>query len=435
MKNESGQIKIESLSYGGSGVGRDSGKVVFVPLTAPGDIITYHTIEEKKGYIKAELSGIIEPSTKRITPACPVFGECGGCSWQYLSYKEQLMAKSEIFRETMWRLGTVEKDRIFEIIDTHSEWHYRNRAQFKVSYVNGRLHIGFYRKKSRDIVEMNSCAIMSPLINETISLFKKLLLKTPFIERISQIDISVDDADKAAVAVMHISSDFKKNDVEFAETIFSTENKLVGLFFKSGKNSSAKKVFAKKKGILTYCVPTNNREIDLKFSPGGFTQVNYLQNKKMVEMVVGIAGEGKTEKVLDLFCGIGNFSLPLATISKKVTAVENNKTSIFDGTRNAEELGIKNCSFIAGRAEDHISGDYDLAIVDPPREGAASVIKKLVKNEVPRVIYVSCNPTTLARDLRLMTRGGYKIVSSQPIDLFPQTWHIESVTEIALQSD
>jgi len=433
MENSSGQIKIESLSYGGNGVGRDGGKVVFVPLTAPGDIVAYRTIEEKKGYIKAELSRLIEPSAKRREPPCPVSGECGGCSWQYLPYQEQLSAKREIFKETMWRLGTVEKDRILEIIAAPSEWHYRNRAQFKASFANGRLRIGFYRRKSRAIVEMNSCAIMSPLINETLSLFKKRLLEAPFRERVSRIDISVDDADEGAVAVIHLDSSLKKNDVIFARKNFSTQDKLRGLFFRSGKTSALEEVFSCDNGLLTYSVPAKGKEIDLKFSPGGFTQVNYLQNRRLVELVVDIAGKGRAEKVLDLFCGIGNFSLPLAAISKKVTAVESNKASICDAIRNAKEQGRKNCNFIAGRAENYISENYDLAVVDPPREGAASVIKKLVRQKVPRVIYVSCNPATLARDLRLMTRGGYKILSSRPVDLFPQTYHIESVTEIALQ--
>ncbi|MDT8316565.1 MAG: 23S rRNA (uracil(1939)-C(5))-methyltransferase RlmD [bacterium] len=429
MKNE---IKIETLTYGGNGLGRQEGKVVFVPLTAPGDRVEFNPIKEKKGYIEAELTKIVEPSPIRREPPCPLFGECGGCSWQHLPYGEQMKAKEEIFRETLWRLGTVEKENILPIIPAPMELNYRNRAQFKVRFTEGKLSAGFYRRHSHALIDMDSCPLMSPLINSIFAALKGGLAAAPFRDKLSQIDISVDDSDRRGFVIFHLITDPTKADKQFARETVSSMEGLEGLFFRCDKKPALTKIFIKNNEFLDYSLVVNGKKLKLAFSPGGFTQVNYAQNRRLVEEAVKIAGKGDVGKALDLYCGIGNFSLPLAELSKEVTAIEGNKKTIEDGKGNAKNAGSANCRFIAGDALKQIHTinleDIDLALIDPPREGAAKVMKKLAAAGVAKIIYISCNPTTLARDLRYLTRSGYTVVSSQPIDLFPQTWHIESIT-------
>lgn len=429
MKNE---IKIETLVYGGNGLGRQNGKVVFIPLTAPGDTVEFNPKKEKKGYIEGELLNIVESSPIRREPPCPVFGECGGCSWQHLPYEEQLKAKEDIFRETMWRLGTVERESILPIIAAPSEFNYRNRAQFKASVIEGQFHAGFFKRQSHALIDIDSCPLMSPLINSIFAEMKNLLAEAPFKEKVSQIEISVDDSDKCGLTILHLMSDPTKTDKKFARENLSDINGMDGLFFRHGRKPGNTKIFLKNDAPLDYSLEVKGEELKLAFSPGGFTQVNYAQNRRLIEEAIEVAGRGKIGRALDLYCGIGNFSLPLAKISKKVTAIESFAKAIDDGNENAKRNGINNCNFIAASALKEIFKtdlrDIDLALIDPPRDGAAKVMKRLAEYEVPRIIYVSCNPTTLARDLRYLTRSGYTIVSSRPIDLFPQTWHIESIT-------
>jgi len=428
------ELTIDSLAYGGSGIGRLNGKVVFVPLTAPGDVVSFRDVREKKGYIEGEIVDILQASPLRREPPCHVFGDCGGCSWQHLPYEEQAGAKEEIFRETLWRLGTVEKENILPIIAAPSELNYRNRAQFKVRYVEDRLHIGFYRKKSHFVIDIESCPIMSPLINNTINRLRDALKEAPFKGEMPQIDISVNDNDSEAVVIIHLTGRPSADDINFAKNKLSDIQGLKALFFKSGRGNALTKIFAEEKGRLKYRLKIKDEEIKLAFSPGGFTQVNYPQNRELVSAALDIASRERVKKALDLYCGMGNFSIPLSLIADEVTGIEDFDGAIRDAKYNAEALGMGNCRFIAGDALRELNKidlrGFDLALIDPPRQGAASVVKKLVEAGIPRMIYVSCNPTTLARDLRIMTRKGYRVASSQPFDLFPQTWHIESVTLI-----
>lgn len=432
MNDELHEITIESMTYGGAGVGRLDGKAVFVPMTAPGDRVTFRTVKEKKGYIEGERVELKEPSTLRREPPCPVYGDCGGCSWQHFPYEEQVKLKETIFSETLWRLGTVQKDCIKPLIVAPGEWNYRNRAQFKVRFLENKLHIGFYRRKSHFVIDIENCPLMSPLINRVMGEMKKVLFDAPFRERMPQIDIAANDQDNRSVAIVHLTYPPSGDDIKYAGKKLSAIEGLSGLFIQAGRKHTLKKVFAEEGGKLDYTVQVNNRPLTFAFSPGGFTQVNYAQNRRLIEEVMKWLEIWKPECALDLYCGIGNFSLPLALYSKEVTAVEDYEKAVEDGRKNAHSNGVGNCRFMTGNvskmAKQLFSGNPDTVILDPPREGAAPAVKMLVEKGIPHIIYISCNPATLARDLRYLTRGGYKISSSQPVDLFPQTYHVESVT-------
>ncbi len=432
MKDDIKEIKIDSLAHGGRGVGRLEGKAVFVPLTAPGDKVLFHPVKEKKGYIEGELVEVVKPSSLRREPPCAVYGDCGGCNWQHLPYDDQAAAKESIFRETLWRLGTVAEEAFLPIIPAPSEWRYRNRAQFKTHFAEGKLHVGFYRRKSHVVIDIESCPLMSPLINDVMKAMKGGLANAPFRESMTQIEIAVNDHDNRAVAVVHLTVHPSKEELRFAEKQLSTIEALAGLFFQSDRKHKMIKAFAREDGLLSYQLDSGEKNMELSFSPGGFTQVNYVQNRRLVEEVLALARRRKPGRLLDLYAGIGNFSLPLAACTEEVIAIEGYAGAIADGERNAFAGGIKNCRFITGDALKELNKldlqTFDTVLIDPPRVGAAPVMKRLATSGIPTIIYVSCNPATLARDLRYLTREGYKIKSSQPIDLFPQTYHIESIT-------
>ncbi len=425
------EIVVESLAYGGAGVGRLRGKVVFLPLTAPGDRVLFRITREKKGYMEGEAVEIIEPSAARRNPPCPVFGECGGCSWQHLPYSGQRDAKEEIFRETLWRLGGVEKEKVCPIIPAPFEWGYRNRAQFKARFAGGRLRIGFYRRRSRYVTEIDVCPLMSTLVNDTMNLLKRTFQEAPFREKMPQVDVAVDDSDEKALVVIHLTCGPGEMDFDFVRKMLGEREELQGVYFQYGRKESLTPVFLRGDGRLRYGLIIEGREIGLSFSAGSFTQVNYAQNRRLVSEVTRLAGAG--ERILDLYCGIGNFTIPLALVSKDVVGLEELEGAVEDAAANAAAAEIKNCRFITGdacAAEGLGREPFDLVLVDPPRQGAVSVLRKIAEAAVPRIIYVSCNPATLARDLRMLAGRGYEVKSSRPVDMFPQTYHIESVTVI-----
>lgn len=432
MPDKNNTVTIESLAYGGSGFGRCEGKAVFIPLTAPGDVVRFSAVREKKNYLDGEILKVVAASPLRREPPCPAFGQCGGCSWQHLPYLTQSLEKDGIFRETLWRLGTVGKEKIRPIIPAPAEWNYRNRAQFKAIFIEGRLHLGFYRRKSHFIIDLAGCPLVSPLINRMIVRLKSILSTAPFRDRMPQVDIAVNDLDNAAVVILHFAASPSEKDWAFARNELSGIPELEGLFFQSGRKNTLAAVYSKEDGLLSYRLSFKESDMDLFFSPGGFTQVNYAQNRVLVSKAVECAIEHGVREALDLYCGIGNFALPLSRICNGVVAVEEYAKAIEDGKNNAIKASITNCTFIEGDAVRVIQRlnmrNFDMVLLDPPREGAAAAVKAIVRAGVPLVVYVSCNPTTLARDLRLMTREGYEVLSSQPIDLFPQTYHIESIT-------
>jgi len=362
------ELRIDSLAYGGSGVGRlPEGKVVFVPLTAPGDVIHFRTIREKKGYIEGEVVELVSPSPLRQVAPCPVFGKCGGCIWQHLPYEQQLREKESIFRETLWRLGTVERERIGAVVPSPEALNYRNRAQFKASYAEGRLHLGFYRRKSHFVIDIDGCPLVSPLINRLIDRLKPIIADAPFRDRMPQVDIAVDDRDERATAIIHLVARPGEKDYAFAKKRIREVPELKGLFFQSGRKNTLSPIYIQGKGKLSYNLPIQgkNKALELLFAPGGFTQVNYSQNRALISHVLGLVKGRKAGRVLDLFCGIGNFSLPIAALAGEVVGVEDYGPAIEDARGNAMSAGIANTNFITGDARQFVKKEnldrFDLA--------------------------------------------------------------------------
>ncbi len=431
------EVSIESLCYGGAGFARLDGKACFVPFTAPGDIARVRVVKEKRSFVEAELLELVTASPLRIEPSCPVFGACGGCDWQFLSYAEQLAIKGTIFADTLSRIGKVPREVVLPVSPSPECYGYRSRVQLKVSRHKGVLQLGFFRTGSHDIVDFGAgCPLAHELLNRMADEFRSLLSRLPRGEAVQQLDLAMGD-DGEGIAILHCR---EARPEQIAEEIAAAREVIPavsGAYVKGGAKGELIRAF----GIdsLSYRIPADlfpgGREMRLRFSRGGFSQVNYRQNLELIRTVWEWAVLTGKERVLDLYCGNGNISIPLAPYAAEVFGVEGFAPSIQDAAANAEANGVENASFqvsdatLAVRRLAKRKERFDLVVLDPPRAGAEAAAE-LAQLAPERIIYVSCDPTTLARDLAQLQGAGYRVARSKPVDMFPQTYHLESVTEL-----
>jgi len=431
------EIAIEKLCYGGAGLGRVEGKACFVPFTAPGDRARIRVVKEKRSFIEGELLELLEPAPTRIAPPCAIFGSCGGCDWQFLPYAEQLRLKGDIFADSLRRLGRVESDAILPVLPSPEPYGYRSRIQLKLAVKEGKLKLGFFKCGSHQVVDAPvGCPIAHPLLNRIAAQFRALLARLPDLERLSQLDLALGDPEDS-VAVLHFSGD---DPAPLSRALLAARAELPevsGLFLRCGSKSRLVKVF----GVdsLGYLVPAGlwpgSRALELRFGRGGFSQVNYRQNLALIRTVWQWGELNAGMRLLDLYCGNGNLSVPIAPYLGEVIGVEGYAPSIDDARANAKANGIGNASYqvsdaalavkrLAARGE-----RFDLVLLDPPRSGAEQVAE-IARLKPDTIIYVSCDPPTLSRDLALLAEEGYRVTRSQPVDMFPQTYHLESVTQL-----
>ncbi len=425
------ELQIEKLTHGGRGMGRLDGKAVFVPLTCPGDQVRCRVTRDKGRFAEAELVEVLEASPQRRVPPCPLFGQCGGCQWQHLPYAQQAEWKSLIFGELLTRQQIASVDQIGPILAAPHEFAYRNRVQFKCHATDSGVVLGFYRSGSHFVVDAEQCMLVANPIQSTLVFLRKALTSVPVQGAIPQIDVGCDAAGVVEVILHALPDAAAKLRPWLSET---AQQGGFNAFLQSGRKQSLQTV--RETAVMSHQVGSD--PVTLQAGPGCFTQVNPDQNSRMVDHVLALADLQGQERVLDLFCGIGNFSLPLARQAGEVVGVEDYAPSIASARKNATNNGINNARFFAGDARGAAlkhQGErpFDLVVLDPPRSGCYAVMKELQQVKPERVIYVSCDPATLSRDLQLMVRNGYAVVQSQPIDLFPQTWHIESVSLLQRQ--
>jgi len=425
-------LHIDRLSFGGSGIGRYQGKVCFVPFSCPGDELEVRITSDKRSFCSAEIVDVITPSADRITPVCPLAGRCGGCHWQHVDYAQQCAEKRDIFADALWRGARVERAQIGELVPSSLQYGYRSRAQFKLHGRGEHLQIGFYRQGTHFVEDApEGCPVAAPVINSSLMALRAVLRDFAEPDRIPQINI--DSAEQGAVAIVnYIGQDADAAADFFAERAGELAP-LTGLYLQTGRKSTLRKVYGD--DALYYTLPDHNGSpCRLMFRPGGFSQVNLAQNRALLELVRGMADLQGHERLLDLYCGNGNFSLPLASQVSSVTGIEAYPASIEAAVSNAAANRIENAEFVCA---DTASGlrhlldqgrHFDLVVLDPPRQGAADAVSLIAALAPARVIYVSCDPGTLARDCADFRKNDYFVVSSVPVDMFPQTYHLESVT-------
>ena len=429
------EVTIERMCYGGAGFGRLEGKACFVPFTAPGDRARLRVVREKRSFLEGELLDLPVPSPLRVAAPCPLFGICGGCNWQHLPYAEQLKQKGDIFGDSLRRLGRVDSDCLLPVAASENQYGYRSRIQLKLSRKGGKTALGFFKGGSHEVVDAPlGCAIADPLLNRISAEFRGLLARLPELAGVSQIDLAIGDSGES-VALLHLDA---KDVSALGRALLAARDELTsvsGLFLRMGAKSRIEKVFGVES--LSYRIPTGffpgSRPMTLRFGRGGFSQVNYPQNLRLIRTVFEMGELTGAERVLDLYCGNGNISVPIAPFVARITGVEGYAPSIDDAVANAAANGVVNATFqvsdaaLAVRRMAARGERFDLVILDPPRSGAEAV-GEIARLAPKSIIYVSCDPPTLSRDLALLGEKGYRVVSSQPVDMFPQTYHLESVT-------
>lgn len=426
MKAENNVItlKAELPAYGGLSIGKWTGKIVFIKNAIPGETIEAILEEERKDYYTASTTKILEPSPDRIEPLCKFFGQlsvpfsglCGGCQFQYISYQRQIKLKEEILKDSLKRIGKIDIDLSKSLI-YDSPWHYRYRGQFKVSHGK----IGFYREKTREVIDIDGCPLMIEEINDYLLKVRGILKNSGYLSVVSEIYMSYGNE---SIALIKTKGKQPVKWDRLASTFLHAG--FSGLFIDSGERRLLK--------YGSQYITLDLEGLKYTISPKSFFQSHWRLNQTVVGFVKECLQPLKGKKVLDLYSGAGNFSLPIALDSDEVIAVEENPFAIEDGRRNLQINGIKNCRFIRSSIEGlNIKYSTDILILDPPRLGLTNAAMDKILAMMPeRIVYVSCNPTTLARDIRKLF-AAYELESIRMIDFFPQTYHIESLAFLRMK--
>ena len=439
------EIEIIDMGESGEGIGKIQGKIqdftVFIPGVLIGDKVEVCLTKVKKNYGFGKMIRLIEPSPYRVKTGCEKEGECGGCQFQQLNYQKQLEWKQKKVENCLKRIGKLDTITVQPTLGMETPYHYRNKAQYPIRKVDGKVEIGFFAPKSRKVVPVSHCAIQHPINSQIIECVKDFL---------TQYNISIyeDEKHKGLVRHLMIKTGYKAQDVMVCLVIngksLPHSNELVESLkvipeVKSiilNHHTDKTPVILGKECTVLYGNESITEQIgDLKFkvSPLAFFQVNPSQTEVLYQKALDFAALTGNEVVWDAYCGIGTISLFLAQRAKKVYGVEIIPEAIENARENAKLNGLNNTEFYAGKAEEIIPQLYkegivaDTIVVDPPRKGCDEKLLETLKAMAPqKIVYVSCDPATLARDLAYLTQeAGYKVKEVQPVDMFPHTAHVE----------
>ncbi|MCK6255429.1 23S rRNA (uracil(1939)-C(5))-methyltransferase RlmD [Fictibacillus sp. KIGAM418] len=451
-KNEIIDVEFVDLTHDGAGVAKVDGFPLFVPNGLPGEKAKIKVVNVKKGYGFGRLMELTEESGQRVDPPCPIYKWCGGCQLQHLSYEGQLEFKRKQVEDVLQRIGKLENVPVLPTLGMGDEpWRYRNKAQVPVGEREGQLITGFYQKRSHEIVEMDSCIITGDTADEAIQAVKDILNKygiSPYEEKrhkgiIRHIIARYGKTTNELMIVLVTNGKDLLNRKKIVDDIVSTIPQIKSVV----QNINTRRtnvIFGDETKVLWGSEYIYDYIGDIKFaiSARSFYQINPEQTKVLYDQALKYADLTGDETVIDAYCGIGTISLFLAQKAKKVYGVEIVPEAIEDARRNAELNGLDNAEFAVGESEVVIPGlkeqgiTPDVIVVDPPRKGCdEALLQTIIEMKPKRVVYVSCNPSTLARDLRILEDGGFKTVEVQPVDMFPQTTHVECVAQIILKEE
>jgi len=437
------QLDINGLTAAAEGVGRYEGFTVFVPGALPGDRVEAEVISLKPNYGRALPRRILQESKQRVAPLCPVYADCGACQLQHLDYSAQLEYKRQWVVDALERIGKLNDITVHPTLPMEEPWRYRNKAQFPVGLTAGRIVAGCYRQRTHEIVDIADCAIQHPLSARVLQVVKRLATTyglSTYNEQtgkgfLRHVLVRVGFHTGEALAVLVTTDEPFAQGQQLAADLMREVPELVGVV--RNINDRRTNVIL---GDKTVPLAGRDYMIDrlggLKFriSAQSFYQVNPLQTEVLYQKALDYAALTGSETVIDAYCGIGTISLFLARKAQKVIGIEVVEAAISDARRNATLNDINSAEFIVGEAEKVMPRLYkdglrpDVIVVDPPRAGCAEPLLESIVNMQPqRVVYVSCNPTTLARDLAYLSQRGFKVQEVQPVDMFPHTGHVETV--------
>ena len=423
---------IEAVDLEGRGVIHIDGRTVFVDGALPGEEVEYSIYRERPSYALARLERVIRPSAQRVEPKCPWFGTCGGCSMQHLDSTAQAAIKQRVLEDELWNVGKLRAETIFPPIHGPS-WGYRYRARIGARLVpkKGGVLVGFRERKSSYIADMTSCEILPPHVSEMLPRLRELIGGLSRPDRIPQIELAIGDNDVTVLVFRHLEP---LTEADEAQLIAFSDTHGVQAWTQSKGPDTVQRLHPKEAPGLSYTLPEFDVRMD--FHPTDFTQVNVAINRLLMRRAMQLLDPQPGERVGDLFCGLGNFSLPIARSGATVVGVEGSEGLVARAGENARANGLaEHSEFHAANlfevTEDSLAalGPFDKMLIDPPRDGAIAVIKGLSARQLPqRIVYVSCNPSTLARDAAVLVHEkGYVLRGAGIANMFPQTSHVESI--------
>jgi 23S rRNA (uracil1939-C5)-methyltransferase len=417
---------VESLDREGRGVARADGKAVFIGGALPGERVEYAVEKRKPTYETGTLTRILRASAARVAPRCPYFGTCGGCAIQHLDPHAQVAAKQRVLEDALRHVGKVQAESMLAPIHGPA-WGYRTRARLSARYVEkkGGSLVGFRERRSSYVAEMRSCAVLPPHVSALIVPLRALIDALSIRERIPQVEVAVGEA--VVVLVLRILAPLTAADEAIARA-FADEHG-VQLWLQPTGPASARPFHPLDAPPLHYSVP--EFDVRIRFGPADFTQVNQAVNGVLVRRAMQLLAAAPGERVLDLFCGLGNFALPIARLGASVTGIEGSAALVERARENARANGLA-AEFVVGDLFDAAAcarlPRCDAMLIDPPREGAIEVVKALDGEGPARILYVSCDPATLARDAGVLVHvKGYRLAQAGVANMFPHTAHVESI--------
>ena len=429
-RREPETARIAAVTHDGRGIVSGTGKKVFVAGALAGEEVRFRRRKSRRNFDEAELLDVLEPSPNRIAARCEVFGRCGGCALQHVSAEEQRRIKSETLRDNLQRIGKVEPDHWLEPL-TGPVWNYRRRARLAVKdvFAKGRVLVGFRERHAPYITDMHRCEVLAAPVDDLIDPLSEVIGSLSIRARLPQVEVAV--ADNAVALVFRVLDPPSAED-EALLAEFGRQRSL-RVYLQPGGPHSITLLYPEPPVEALY-YELDEFDVRIEFEAVGFVQVNSEINRRMVHRAVELLAPERDHRVLDLFCGIGNFSLPLARRAVEVLGVEGEAMLVSAATANAAQNGLDNVAFrqadlsaIDG-TEAWLREGWDRVLLDPARSGAAAVVEHIDKIGARRIVYVSCHPGTLARDAGVLVHEhGYRCEAAGIIDMFPHTAHVESI--------
>lgn len=454
------EIEIDDIAAGGEGVGRVDGFVFFVPAAAPGDRLVVELTAVKKKYGRGRISQIVEPSRRRVKPPCPVYDRCGGCQLQHIDYDSQLFFKTKMVRDAVEHLGALKDVVVKPCRSMKNPWFYRNKAQMMVAgrpYLmrpgpDGeatkprlRPHFGFYAQRTHQVIRVDECMIQSTENNKLLSAARDMVERLqwqPFQEKSGEglLRYVVARSNKRGdtLLILVASQPTLPQINEFVSGVRTRVPQLKGVL--TNLNPHRTNVVLGSTTRVVWGQDHLVEEVDgLKFriSPKSFFQVNPWGLEALYQVLSDSLAIRRKDSLLDLYCGVGSMALFLARSARRVVGIDSCGPAIEDAIINSDLNDLKNTYFAAGATEKVLPRMYQqgerfaAAVLDPPRKGCApEVLNTVHRMRIPKLVYISCNPATLARDLGALSELGYRTKEIQPVDMFPQTYHVESVATL-----
>lgn len=429
------QIQIQTLSHDGRGVASLQGKKKFLRKGLAGETVIATDTHKHNTYDEGEVLEVLVPSPDRVTPLCTHTQLCGGCALQHLNPQAQIHFKQEMLMGQLTHIAGLKPTHILSPL-LGPVWGYRHKARLGVKYVAAKqkVLVGFRESNGRYLADIESCVVLHPSVGQKITALSKMIHTLAAHQSIPQIEVAVGD-DATAFIFRHLQPLSEEDLLKlqcFAKENGDTQGRELHIYLQPGGIDSIKRLVpTEEEEVLHYSLPRHN--ITLQFHPANFTQINPDINQQMVDRAIELLAPQANERVLDLFCGLGNFTLPLARYCQEIIGVEGEKKLVERAISNAQFNHITNAHFYAADlAGDFSSADFmqkgfDKVLLDPPRTGALEAVKLLPQLKPKRILYVSCNPATLARDAKELVERGYALTHAGVMDMFPHTGHVESI--------